>query len=145
MAVYASADNILKCENDLELIIDAKRNEIQFIHVIVAEKFRKILKVKSLDLFNNFKDAWFGLVARNVSFDDAILMCSSSKTENVITEKDFNNELLDLNKYFSKSEDEEKKEKEASLAAASSNSGKPSDVINPINLNSMQKLKISWN
>ena len=128
MAVYASADNILKCENDLELIIDAKRNEIQFIQCNSnREKFRKILKVKSLDLFNNFKDAWFGLVARNVSFDDAILMCSSSKTENVITEKDFNNELLDLNKYFSKSEDEEKKEKEASSAAASSNSGNPRD------------------
>ena len=35
--------------------------------------------------------------------------------------------MLDLNKYFSKSEDEEKKEKEASSAAASSNSGNPRD------------------
>ena len=91
ISVRLDDNNILKYENDLELIIDAKRNEIQFIQCNSnREKFRKILKVKSLDLFNNFKDAWFGLVARNVSFDDAILMCSSSKTENVITEKDFN-------------------------------------------------------
>lgn len=116
--ICASADNIIKRENNLRLCLDSTHNELHFTQYKNVddndhgrENSTTLLKLKANGIFRIITDAWFGMIAKNVSFDDVVLSCFSSASSNAITENKFVAEFTDLNKYFHKSGEDDKREK----------------------------------
>ena len=103
----SKVDNILKCENNLQLILDFHQNSLHFLQYNDDNKGNipkirevSILKLKAMNVFNNFDDAWFGLIGSNVFVSDILMDCSKPSKKHYAAAKYFNEDFNTLEKYF---------------------------------------------
>ena len=115
----SKADNILKCEKNLQLILDFHQNSLHFLQYNDDNgenmpKIREgsILNLKAMNIFNDFGDAWFGLIGSNVCVSDILMDCSKPSKNYFAAAKYFNEDFNTLEQYFpNKSADENWEEK----------------------------------
>ena len=109
----SKVDNILKCENNLQLILDFHQNSLHFLQYNDDNKGNmpkirevSILKLKAMNVFNNFDDAWFGLIGSNVCVSDILMDCSKPSKKYFAAAKYFNEDFNTLEQYLAKPAEE---------------------------------------
>ena len=124
MQLCSKADNILKCENNLQLVMDFQRDDLHFLQYnddnggsMPTARKASILTLKAMNVFHHFDDAWFGLIGSNLCFSDLLIDCSKPSKEHYAAAKYFNDDFNTLEQYFSKKSDDENSERKDNTAS----------------------------